>query len=146
MEIKAILEYPFTENDRLIFIEKYNYNLHYDIIEKDNLIEAWGYTKEEEEEQERKRIQSLTCTKRVLILMLEELGLDYFNQIQPLIEANRQAKLEWELASELLRSNPLIDDIGKQLGVSHEQLDLLFRYANGEISKDEFMPTVKEIK
>lgn len=90
-------------------------------------------SEEEKEKEERERIANLTCTKRVLVLMLEELGLDYFNQIQPLIEANRQAKLEWELASELLRSNPLLDVVGKELGVSSEQLDRLFKYANGEV-------------
>lgn len=144
MEIKAVLEKPYTENERINFIVEQNHNNGYEIRETETTLEAWGYTEEELKELEQERIANLTCTKRVLVLMLEELGLDYFNQIQPLIEANRQAKLEWELATELLRSNPLIDIIGLQLGITHEQLDLLFKYANGEITREEFMPTVKE--
>lgn len=114
------------------------------IIIVDNVIELNPNFDKEQKEKERQRIQSLTCTKRVLVLMLEELGLDYFEQIEPLINSNRQAKLEWELASELLRSNPLLDIIGSQLGISPEQIDLLFKYANGEITIEEFIPTVKE--
>lgn len=96
-------------------------------------------SEEEKREEERKRIANLTCTKRVLILMLEELGYDYFEQIQPLIELNRKAKLEWELCSELLRSNPLLNIIGEQLLLSPEQIDRLFKYANGEVD------TIKEV-
>lgn len=139
MEIKAVLIKPYSEEDRINFIIDKNYNKNYNIVETDTQLEAWGYTKEEEEEQERKRISQLTCTKRVLVLMLEELGYDYFEQIQPLIELNRKAKLEWELCSELLRSNPLLDIIGEQLLLSHEQIDRLFKYANGEVD------TLKEV-
>lgn len=95
-------------------------------------------TEEEKEAEERERISHLRCTKRVFVLMLEQLGLDYFEQIQPKIEANRQAKLEWELCVELERSNPLLDSIGAKLGITHEQLDKLFKYANGEITQEEF--------
>lgn len=97
------------------------------------------YTPEEEEEIERQRILNLKCTKRVFILMLEQLGLDYYEQILPLIEANRQAKLEWELCVELQRSNPLLNVMGEQLGITAEQIDKLFKYANGEITEGEFL-------
>ena len=97
------------------------------------------YTPEEEEENERQRILNLKCTKRVFILMLEQLGLDYYEQILPLIEANRQAKLEWELCVELQRSNPLLNVMGEQLGITAEQIDKLFKYANGEITEGEFL-------
>lgn len=95
-------------------------------------------TEEEKEAEERERISHLKCTKRVFVLMLEQMGIDYFEQIQPKIEANRQAKLEWELCVELERSNPLLDSIGAELGITHEQLDKLFKYANGEITQEEF--------
>ena len=55
------------------------------------------------EAQEKERIGNLKCTKRVFVLLLEELGLDYFEQIEPAIAANRQARLEWELCVELER-------------------------------------------
>ena len=83
-------------------------------------------------QKEKERISHLQCTKRVLVLILEQLGKDYFNDIEPLINNNRQAKLEWELCVELERSNPLLDIIGAQLDISPEQIDEIFKYANGE--------------
>lgn len=97
------------------------------------------YTPEEEEEIERQRILNLKCTKRVFVLMLEQLGFDYFEQIEPLINANRQAKLEWDLCVELERKNPLLNIMGEQLGITPEQIDELFKYANGEITEGEFL-------
>lgn len=85
-------------------------------------------------EREKERVGKLSCTKRVLVLMLEQLGFDYYEQILPLIESNRQAKLEWELCERLERNNPLIDVVGEQLGISPEQIDKMFKYANGEIT------------
>lgn len=84
------------------------------------------------DKREKERISKLKCTKRVFVLMLENMGLDYFEQIEPLINNNRQAKLEWELCVELERSNELLDILATELGVTSKQLDLLFQYANGE--------------
>lgn len=89
-------------------------------------------TPEEKEAREKERISHLKCTKRVFVLMLEKMGLDYFEQIEPLINSNRQAKLEWELCVELERSNNLLDILAEEIGVTSKQLDLLFQYANGE--------------
>lgn len=83
-------------------------------------------------QKEKERISHLKCTKRVLVIILEQLGKDYFKDIQPLINNNRQAKLEWELCVELERSNPLLDIIGAQLNISPEQIDEIFKYANRE--------------
>lgn len=90
-------------------------------------------SEEEKEKEEQERIANLTCTKRVLVMMLEKLGLDYYEQIEPLIKANRDARLQWELCEKLERKNKLLDVIGLQLGISSEQLDKLFKYANGEV-------------
>lgn len=132
MEIKATLQKPYTENERMDFIVQYNHNQGYVIEETETALEAWGYTQEELEEQEKERISHLTCTKRVFVLMLEQMGLDYFEQILPLIDSNRQAKLEWELCVELERANPLLDILASELGITSQQLDKLFQYANGE--------------
>lgn len=91
----------------------------------------------EQELKERERIASLTCTKRVFALMLQELGITY-TQLKELIATNEQAQLEWDLCVELERKNPLLDVMALQLGVTSEQLDGLFRYANGEITIDDF--------
>lgn len=94
--------------------------------------------KEKQKEKEKERISKLTCTKRVLALMLQELGIDYYDSLKPAIEADRNAKLEWDLCGELLRSNPLLDVFGEKFGITPKQLDLLFLFANGEVSEEEF--------
>ena len=94
-------------------------------------------TPDELELEENRRISMLTCTKRVFALMLQELGISY-TMLKQLISTNEQAELEWDLCVELQRSNPLLDIMAGQLGVTPEQLDGLFRYANGELTIDEF--------
>lgn len=112
----------------------------YYVIEGNELVINPDY-EEQKQARESERVSHLTCTKRVFVLMLEELGIDYFEQVQPKIEANRQAKLEWELCVELERVNPLLDLIGAELGITPEQIDKLFKYANGEITAEEFIPS-----
>ncbi len=90
------------------------------------------YSEKEKKRREAERISHLKCTKRVLVLILEQLGKDYFKDIEPLINNNRQAKLEWELCVELERANPLLDIIGAQLDISPAQINEIFKYANGE--------------
>ena len=138
MEIKATLQKPYDEIDRLDFIVQYNHIQGYVIEETETELQALGYTDEELEQQEKERIGNLTCTKRVFALMLQELGVDYITVLLPLIESNSQAKLEWDLCVELERKNPLLDVMAGQLGITPEQLDGLFKYANGEITLDEF--------
>ena len=48
MEIKAILEKPYTELQRTDFIVLYNHQLGYEIAETDEALEALGYTEDEE--------------------------------------------------------------------------------------------------
>lgn len=143
MEIKAELQKPYTENEKTNFIVEENHNKGYEIKETEESLQAWGYTEEEIEQQEKERIKKLKCTKRVFALMLQELGIDYITQLKPLIESNPQAQLEWDLCVELLRENPMLDIMASQLGVTSEQLDKLFQYANGEITLDEFKGVVE---
>lgn len=132
MEIKAKLNKPYTEEDRLSFIVEQNHILGYVIDETEEALEAWGYTGEEKEQQERERISHLKCTKRVLALILQQLGITY-TQLKTLIATNEQAQLEWDLCVELERSNPLLDAIGAELGLTPTDIDNIFKYANGEI-------------
>ena len=53
MEIKATLNKPYTEEQRLDFIVLNNHGLGYEIQETASALEAWGYTTEEIAEQER---------------------------------------------------------------------------------------------
>ena len=96
--------------------------------------EAW---EEKQAQKEKERIENLTCTKRVFALILQELGISY-SQLKELIATNEQAQLEWDLCVELERKNPLLDIMALQLGITAEQLDGLFRYANGEITIGDF--------
>ena len=87
---------------------------------------------QEEEEKERERISHLTMTKRICALMLQQLGISY-SQLKEIIAQSEQAQLEWDLCVELERCNPLIDTIGSIFGLSPEQIDQMFKYANGEV-------------
>lgn len=100
-------------------------------------------TDEQKELEEKERIRNLTCTKRVFALMLQELGITY-TMLTQLISTNEQAQLEWDLCVELERNNPLLDVMALQLGITSEQLDGLFRYANGEITIEQFREISKE--
>ena len=102
--------------------------------------EAW---EERQAQKEKERIAKLTCTKRVFALMLQELGIPY-SQLKELIATNEQAQLEWDLCVELERGNPLLDIMALQLGITSEQLDGLFRYANGEITIEQFRELILE--
>lgn len=131
MEIKASLSKPYSAGSKLEFIVEYNHNKGYEIREAETALEAWGLTKAEIEEQEKERIQSLTCTKRVLALILKEYGISY-STLKGLIASNEDAQLEWDLCVELERSNPLLDIIGAQLNLTPAQIDDIFKLANGE--------------
>lgn len=47
MEIKAKLQKPYTEKDRLDFIVTQNHQHGYEIKETEEALEAWGLTEEE---------------------------------------------------------------------------------------------------
>ena len=55
MDIKATLNKPYTKEERIDFIIQYNRQLNYEIRETELALEAWGYTQEEIEEQEKQR-------------------------------------------------------------------------------------------
>ena len=63
MEIKAKLNKPYTEKQRMDFIVLNNHTKGYEIKETEIALEAWGYTEEEKEQQEYERIQELSMTR-----------------------------------------------------------------------------------
>ena len=131
---EGFLNFPVTQelyNDFSQNPEKYIYS--------DGEIVLNPNFEQEEKNKEKERIGNLTCTKRVFALMLEQLGVGYFDKVKPLIESNTQASLEWELCIELERKNPLLDVMAIQLGITPDVLDNLFRYANNEITLQEFI-------
>lgn len=138
MEIKAILNKPFSEEKRIDFIVEQNHKLGFEIKETSKGLEAWGLSQEEIKQKEIERVGNLSCTKRVFVLMLQKLGIDYYKQLKPLIESNPQAQLEWDLCVELSRNNPMLDIMGEKLKITSDKLDKLFKYANSEITLEEF--------
>lgn len=129
-------DYRFNDNCKEypnITMEEYNAEPYRLILVDGELVPNPNYEKEKKEK-EKERISHLRCTKRVLALILQKLGTPY-SQLKALIDSNPQAQLEWELCVELERSNPLLDIMGAQLGITPEQLDIMFKYANGEVDK-----------
>lgn len=127
MEIKATLEKPYTEEQRLNFIVTENHQLGYEILETEQALEAWGYTEEEESQRERERINQLSLTKRdVFLALYKDKGITP-EQIKSQI-TDPEALIEFEYASNYYRGNPLIDAIGQTLGYTSEQLDYLFEH------------------
>lgn len=152
------IEKPLSINERTDFIVEYNHNQGLRIEETElalYALESWEElvgdevidNKEaweaEQALKEKERIGNLTCTKRVFALMLQELGILY-SQLKELIATNEQAQLEWDLCVELERKNPLLDIMAMQLGITSEQLDGLFMYANGEITIEQFRELIPE--
>lgn len=118
------------------FYNKFSQNPDKYIWDGLKIVENPNY-EEEQAQKEKERVGKLTCTKRVFALMLQELSITY-TMLKQLIATNEQAQLEWDLCVELERKNPLLDVMAMQLGITSEQLDGLFKYANGEITIEDF--------
>ena len=141
-KIKEWGNYKFSEDCKEIVgisMEEYNKDKDRLVIKGDELIFNQDYA-EILVTREKERVSNLRCTKRVLALVLKELGVSYAN-LQTLIATNEDAQLEWDLCVELERSNPLLDILGAQLGISSTTIDKIFKYANGEIGKEGFDET-----
>ena len=141
-KIKEWGNYKFSEDCKEIVgisMEEYNKDKDRLVIKGDELIFNQDYA-EILVTREKERIANLRCTKRVLALILKELGVSYAN-LQALIATSEDAQLEWDLCVELERSNPLLDILGAQLGISSTTIDKIFKYANGEIGKEDFDET-----
>lgn len=86
MEIKSELRKPYTEEERMNFIVINNHQFGYEIRETEEALQAWGYTEEEAEEQERERIQELFMTRSDFFDgMIMAFGLDS-KQLRVIIE------------------------------------------------------------
>ena len=133
MEIKSELKQPYTEQQRIDFIVEQNHNNGYEIKETETSIEAWGYTEEEKQEQERERLDKLSMTRGdVFEALILARGLTK-PQIRAMIE---QAELDditkalylnrFDEALDFYRGFPVFDMLGQVLGVTPKQLDDFF--------------------
>lgn len=86
MEIKAILNKPYTENEKINFIVEYNHKQGFVIEETETELQALGYTEEELESHDILRIQELSMTKSDFFDgTIKAFGLDQ-DDLQPAIE------------------------------------------------------------
>ena len=133
MEIKATLQKPYTDKQRIDFVVEQNHQKGYEIKETETSIEAWGYTEEEIKKQERKRLDNLSMTRGdVFEALILAKGLTK-PQIRAMIE---QAELDtvtkalylnrFDEALEFYRGYPIFDMLGQVLGITGEMLDKFF--------------------
>ena len=132
MEIKAILQKPYTENERMDFIVQYSHGMGYEIIEKEEEIQALGYTEEEIALQEKERIAKLFLTGAdVERGIYQSKGMDFddivamVTQLQPEGLDIKALKIELK-ANNFYRGNPYVSAIGGLLGFTIGQLDKFF--------------------
>lgn len=134
MEIKATLQKPYTENEKMNFIVEYNHNLGYLIEETETELQALGETEEEQAQKEKERIAMLSLTRGdVFRGLLMAKGVTRV-QLRAMIEMNSQlseieremALIDFDEALNFYRGNALIDTVGLALGITSEQLDKFF--------------------
>ena len=153
MEIKAELKQPYTENERINFIVEQNHKNGYEIKENETSLEAWGYTEEEKQQQERQRIDQLILTPSDVerALYYSPLQMD-FNDLKALI-AEKAPQIDLKgLAIEFRANNfyrgavdkdgnRIIDMVGAVLGYTPEDMDYLFEHKQLPVHEE---PTVNE--
>ena len=132
MEIKATLQKPYTENERMDFVVEYNHQLGYTINETKTELQALGYTEEELELQEQERIARLHLTRGdVFRGLLQAKGVTR-TQLRAMIEAmpdgidKEMALIDFDEALEFYRGVALVDTIGLALGITSNQMSKFF--------------------
>lgn len=96
MEIKATLNKPYTDEERVNFIVEFNHEQNYEIKETETALEAWGYTEEEiREEREREFNKAFFLTSlgyiRRSVTMADGSKKDFLSDLLPVISMGVQA-------------------------------------------------------
>ena len=132
MEIKATLQKPYTDEERIDFIVEYNHSMGYTIEETETELQALGYTEEEIAYQEKERIAKLYLTGAdVERGIYQAIGKDFedivemVTQLQPAGLDIKALKIELK-ANHFYRGNPYVNAVGALLGFTSEQLDNFF--------------------
>lgn len=99
------------------------------VLDEDEYVLKNAEWEEKQREKQKERINNLTCTKRVFALILQDYGVSY-SQLKNLLAGNEKAQLEWDLCERLERSNPLIDAVASNAGITPAQIDEIFIKAN----------------
>ncbi|MBQ7977786.1 MAG: hypothetical protein IJ301_04290 [Clostridia bacterium] len=141
MEIRAILNKPYTEKQKMEFIVEYNHKQGLPIVETETELQALCYTVTELEKREQQRIAMLSLTAAdVERGIYKATGMDFDDiiaKVQSLCDSSAEPQndvlnidikaLKIELkANNFYRGNPYVDAVGNLLGFSKEQLDEFF--------------------
>lgn len=102
MEIKATLNKPYTDKQRLDFIVENNHNKGYEIKETKTALEAWGLTEEEQAEKQKEQ------RRTELLSQLDSIDLKCIRAIRAIqagkgTEEDVQRLQELELQAEKIR-------------------------------------------
>ena len=92
--------------------------------------EPW-YSEEAIAKEVAKRKEELkvkSITPRQARLKLLEVGL--LDELEAIIATNAAWKIEWEYATEVKRSSPLVATVATQAGMTDEQIDIMFKEAS----------------
>ena len=137
MEIKAVLNKPYTTEQRIKFIVENNHKRGYEIKETETSLIAWGYSEEEKKQQEKARIALLNLTRADVERGIYKAKSMDFEDIIKLVtdidESNgfitpidiKALKIELK-ANNFYRGNPYVDTVGNLLGFTSKQLDKFF--------------------
>ena len=141
MEIKDILLFPYTFEQRLKFVVENNHKKGYEIKEENNNLVAYGESvlekEQREKEEEIKRIKMLKLTRGdVFRGLLQAKGITRAMlraKIEEMPEttpeqavAKELALIDFDEALDFYRGNSLVDVIGEQLNITSEQLTQFF--------------------
>ena len=136
MEIKATLNKPYTEAQKLDFIVEQNHKQGFEMKETETALEAWGYTDEEKQEQERARLDALTLTPSDVERALYKAKKMDFEDLKALIAQSLPQVDIKGLAIEFRAKDfyrgavangmRLFDVVGALLGYTPEDMDYLF--------------------
>lgn len=133
MKIIATLQKPYTENERMNFIVEQNHNNGYEIQETETELQALGYTDEEKEQAERKRLDNLSMTRgdvfeaMILAKGLGKAQLRAMIEQAPLDDLTKALYLNrFDEALDFYRAFPAFDLLGQTLNITGGMLDKFF--------------------
>ena len=62
---------------------------------------------------------------------IQNYGISY-SQLKNILNSDEKVQMQWDLRERVYRFNPLLDELAKDFGITPEQLDTMFKLANGE--------------
>lgn len=104
--------------------EGYHTNIEYELVRNPNY-------EQEEAQKEYERVQNLKMTPLDFLKALEAFGITY-ETIKQIMDANPLVDREMRFCQNVYRKHPMITQFASIYGITDEQLDYIFKKANGE--------------